>query len=85
MVVDEASDPGPIPKRVDLSIGGMTCASCVSMIESVLSTEEGILSVSINLLTSSGVVEFVAPATPQTVVSAIEDVCGLKCAFFYLT
>ncbi len=40
--------------ELTLSIGGMTCASCVSIIESVLQGEKGIVKVSVNLATNTG-------------------------------
>ena len=65
-------------QSAELSIEGMTCASCVNMIESVLGCEEGVQSVSVNLLTNSGVVQFSDPATVDSIISAIEDVTTLK-------
>ncbi|KNC83138.1 hypothetical protein SARC_04589, partial [Sphaeroforma arctica JP610] len=41
-----------------LSVGGMTCASCVHNIETHLSKQEGIVAVSVNLLTASAKVTF---------------------------
>ena len=37
-----------------LSVGGMTCSSCVGIIESVLKGMEGIIDASVNLTTSTG-------------------------------
>ncbi len=44
--------------RLDLSINGMSCASCSTRIEKVLSDLPGVLSVAINLATESGTVVF---------------------------
>ena len=60
-------------ERAELSIEGMTCASCVNMIESVLGCEDGVKSVHVNLLTNTGVVEFTEPATVDVVIGCIED------------
>lgn len=62
-------------QRASFSIAGMTCAACVSMIQSVVGSEDGVLSVNINLLTNSGVVEFSEPATVPKIIEGIEDVC----------
>jgi hypothetical protein len=40
--------------EITLSIGGMTCASCVGIIENVLKAENGILEASVNLAMNSG-------------------------------
>jgi Cu+-exporting ATPase len=41
----------PTPETVDLAIGGMTCASCVSRVEKTLSKVPGVTEVSVNLAT----------------------------------
>ncbi len=41
----------PAPETVDLAIGGMTCASCVSRVEKTLSRVPGVTEVSVNLAT----------------------------------
>ncbi len=41
----------PAPEAIDLAITGMTCASCVSRVEKVLSTVPGVTDVSVNLAT----------------------------------
>ena len=59
---------------MELDIEGMTCASCVNMIESVLNSEDGVISVTVNLVTNNGVVDIKPPLTPEFVVTSIEDV-----------
>lgn len=64
---------------VNLSIGGMTCASCVATIENFLGSEKGIRKVSINLTTGIGKVIFDQDLTgPRNVIQAIENVTTLK-------
>ncbi|KAF9988766.1 serine/threonine protein kinase Ran1 [Mortierella antarctica] len=50
------SDPTPSLTTTRLDISGMTCASCVSAIESSLMGLEGIHQVQVNLLAKSGVI-----------------------------
>lgn len=64
----------PKMQRASLSIEGMTCAACVSMIESVVGCEDGVHSVTVNLLTNSGLIEFSEPATVPKIIEGIEDV-----------
>ena len=45
-------------ERADLSIGGMTCASCVSHVEGSLKGLQGVLSVNVNLSTEKAAVEY---------------------------
>ena len=54
-------------------IAGMTCASCVSLIESSLIRKPGIKSVSVALATSRGRFEFEPSVTgPRDIIKAIE-------------
>ena len=55
----------PPLERLDLSIGGMTCAACVARIERRLLKLPGVESATVNLVTASGTVE--APAGAVTV------------------
>jgi Cu+-exporting ATPase len=59
---------------VRISIGGMTCSSCVGMIENNLKSNANIVSVSVNLATETGTVVFDPDKTgPRDVVALIEE------------
>ena len=45
--------PGGVECQVDMGIGGMTCASCVSRVERVLKKQAGVSEVAVNLATES--------------------------------
>jgi len=45
--------------KITLSVGGMTCASCVSHVEEALNEIDGVLSASVNLATERATVEYV--------------------------
>ncbi len=61
-------------QRVDIPVGGMTCASCVATIESALRGVDGVLSASVNLATERATVEYVpAQATLADLKRAITD------------
>ena len=72
---------GTMAATVELEIGGMTCTSCVNIIETVLGSEGGIASVSVNLATDKGQVTY-SPSTitPEQIVSLIESVCVMRLA-----
>ena len=62
-------------KTVTVKIGGMTCASCVRTIETVLNELPGVKSVSVNLATESGrIVLDPSVTTMEDVKNAIEGV-----------
>lgn len=85
---------------IHLNIGGMTCASCVSIIENAISSEKGIKKISVNLTTNSGFFFlknifyfFIKLATiyydPDTtgarnIIQAIEDVFSYKKKLFII-
>ena len=46
-------------EKVDIPVGGMTCASCVATIEEALKQTEGVVSASVNLATERATVEYV--------------------------
>lgn len=52
MSTSTAQEPGGQPRTVNLSIGGMTCASCVARVEKKLNKLDGV-SASVNLATES--------------------------------
>lgn len=45
-------------KKITLGVSGMTCSACSSAIERHLSKQDGIASVSINLILNSAMVEY---------------------------
>ncbi len=53
-----ASRPAGPAGRITLAITGMTCASCSAIIEKVVGKIDGVESVSVNLATNTGIVEF---------------------------
>eukprot|EP01104_Vermistella_antarctica_P014706 TRINITY_DN4680_c3_g1_i1.p1 TRINITY_DN4680_c3_g1~~TRINITY_DN4680_c3_g1_i1.p1 ORF type:complete len:175 (+),score=37.25 TRINITY_DN4680_c3_g1_i1:87-611(+) len=65
----------PSHNLVHLHITGMTCASCVSIIESVVGGIDGVSVVSVNLLMEKGRVEYDhSLLSAEDVAAAIEDV-----------
>jgi P-type Cu+ transporter len=59
---------------VDLSVGGMSCASCVASLEAALSRVPGTVSASVNLATERATVAYDADVTSvQALVEAVED------------
>jgi len=62
------------PERIDLPVGGMTCAACARSIELALSATPGVARASVNLATETATVEYdPARAKVRDFVSAIED------------
>ncbi len=53
--------PAPTVATIDLAITGMTCASCVSRVEKVLSRVQGVTNASVNLATERAQVTGVKP------------------------
>ena len=65
---------GVAGEQVTLSIGGMTCASCVGHVEKALSSVEGVESASVNLATERATVEYVPGAVAASDLRrAVED------------
>jgi Cu+-exporting ATPase len=62
------------PERVDLPVGGMTCAACARSIERTLAATPGVSRASVNLATETATVEF-DPARARVLdfIGAIED------------
>ena len=56
----------PSTEALDLSIEGMTCASCVFRVEKALKAVPGVSSATVNLATERAHVEYVSPATKDT-------------------
>jgi Cu+-exporting ATPase len=59
---------------VRMSIGGMTCSSCVGMIENNLKSNPSVISVTVNLATETGHVVFDPDKTgPRDIINLIEE------------
>lgn len=57
-----------------LSIGGMTCSSCVAMIENNLKSNPNVISVSVNLATETGTIVFDPDKTgPRDIIALVEE------------
>ncbi len=59
------------PNRIDLSIGGMTCASCASRIEKKLNRMEGVAA-TVNYATEKASVTFPDDVTPADLIATVE-------------
>ncbi|MBY0408782.1 MAG: heavy-metal-associated domain-containing protein, partial [Burkholderiaceae bacterium] len=59
--VHDSHDPQERLKELDVSIGGMTCASCVGRVERALRKVPGVQDVSVNLATESARIQFTPP------------------------
>ncbi len=57
----------PAPRRIELAIGGMTCASCVGRVEKVLRRVPGVRDASVNLATETAQVQ----AGPEVALTAL--------------
>ncbi len=63
-------------EQITLSIGGMTCASCVGHVEKALSSVEGVESASVNLATERATVEYVVGAVAISALRHAVDDAG---------
>jgi P-type Cu+ transporter len=62
------------PERIDLAVGGMTCAACARSIERTLAATPGVARASVNLATETATVEYdPARARVRDFIGAIED------------
>ncbi|WP_216853394.1 heavy metal translocating P-type ATPase [Phytoactinopolyspora halotolerans] len=59
--------------RVELSIGGMTCASCAARIEKKLNKVDGVTA-SVNFATEKAKVEYAGDLTPEDLIAVVEQV-----------
>ena len=59
--------------RATVSIGGMTCASCVNTITNEIQKNPWISRIVVNLVTNSATVDFTDPNRTQDIVDSIED------------
>ena len=78
------SDPGPAiaaiakagyaagTETTELSLTGMTCASCVGRVETALLKVPGVLNAEVNLATETARVKAVRSTTPDVFISAVE-------------
>ncbi len=57
-----SASAAPSPQELDLSIGGMTCASCSGRVERALRKLPGVLDVAVNLATESARIQVAVPA-----------------------
>lgn len=67
--------------KVNLSIVGMTCASCAAHVEKALKDVEGVLSVSVNLTTERATVEYIRGITSFADLVAAVKGAGYDVAF----
>jgi Cu+-exporting ATPase len=70
--VDGETGQAPSPQRIELAIGGMTCASCASRIERTLNKLDGVTA-AVNYATEKAQVEFVPSVTTADLVRVIGD------------
>jgi len=59
-------------QKVVLSIGGMSCASCVARVEKALNKVAGVSSASVNLATEQATISAVAGISPDGLVAAVQ-------------
>jgi len=73
-VADAIFKAGYIPgsKTSELSIGGMTCASCVGRVEKALRAVPGVLKADVNLATETARIDAVATLAPASLIQAVE-------------
>lgn len=62
----------PGSKSTELSVAGMTCASCVGRVEKALRAVPGVLKAEVNLATEAARIEAVATTTDAELIQAIE-------------
>lgn len=62
-----SSNPSTDLCQIDLGIGGMTCASCVSRVEKALKKQPGVNGATVNLATESARVTLAGPDDAETV------------------
>jgi Cu+-exporting ATPase len=69
MTTDAAPDAEP--GRIELAIGGMTCASCAARIEKRLNRIEGVTA-TVNYATEKARVEYPEGVTPEELIASVE-------------
>lgn len=60
-----------VQQNLELSIDGMTCASCVGRVERALAKVPGVKSVSVNLANERAHLELLGQVDPQTLIAAV--------------
>ncbi|WP_150640111.1 heavy metal translocating P-type ATPase, partial [Pseudomonas fluorescens] len=72
-LIDAVQQAGySVPQQsLELSIDGMTCASCVGRVERALTKVPGVKSVSVNLANERAHLELLGQIDPQTLISAV--------------
>ncbi|MBT9472959.1 MAG: heavy metal translocating P-type ATPase [Pseudomonadota bacterium] len=68
----------PLAREVDLKIGGMTCASCVSRVERALKAVPGVLTASVNLATERAHISALASAAELPALIAAVEKAGYE-------
>ncbi|KRB52163.1 heavy metal translocating P-type ATPase [Phenylobacterium sp. Root700] len=68
----------PLAREVDLKIGGMTCASCVSRVERALKAVPGVLTASVNLATERAHISALAGAAELPALIAAVEKAGYE-------
>ena len=63
----------PLARSVDLQIGGMTCASCVTRVEKALSKVPGVVEATVNLATERAHVQADASVTAEDLAAAVRQ------------
>ena len=59
------------PHRIELAIGGMTCASCAARIEKKLNRMEGVTA-TVNYATEKATVRYADEVTPADLIATVE-------------
>ncbi|MCB8819917.1 heavy metal translocating P-type ATPase [Microvirga rosea] len=75
-VVEAIRNAGYEPRshKIDLSVGGMTCASCVARVEKALRRVPGVLEAHVNLATERATIRYLGGADmPARLIAAIAD------------
>lgn len=67
-------------QELELSIGGMNCASCVAHVENALAAVDGVSSASVNLATERAHVVLTHPIAPEELILSVEQ-AGYKAGF----
>ncbi|KAF9247029.1 heavy metal translocatin [Melanogaster broomeanus] len=75
--VTDASDLDDTPHRLTLSVGGMTCSSCVATITDMVSQLPGVVEIVVNLLSNSATVVVEKKHLISSVTETIDD-CGFE-------